>query len=509
MFKLTGIGHLNGRVPLIRQGENLASNLEITLPIDYQGYTYNVITKVNTDPPIYSPPITPVNNILIFPIIIDFTRHDGTITFELLASTAQGIVAKTSKVTYPIVKTLTEQDEEAPDPYSHWLTSLNGAFDEAIEEIKSDLQKIKGPTGPQGEPGPIGPQGDPGDTGPKGDPGIQGDPGPLGPTGPPGPKGDPGIQGPQGIPGPAGTAAITTFTPSGGISATNVQGAIEELDGEKANKFMATNLITNGDFSNGVTAWTGSGVYVSNVVGGKLVLNGKPSVYGGRYQDISTQTDDKLFLSFNTGTASGSLPNMTYYDYGSFNNGKFISMSIGFNSMVISAKTNGIRFYVQNDPSITYDNAWVDDVLVINLTATFGAGNEPSKEQMDRLLAEFPNSWFDGTKEILPIKIINSLGSIQPPSVAPTLLNGRSGTLSYEYTNSGLIMLRGTASGGTLNTNIMVLWGGHRPAATLSFPVVANGALGVITVNSAGEVRQTVGSTTAVNFDGIVFRVVQ
>lgn len=55
MFKLTGIGHLNGRVPLLRQGENLASNLEITLPIDYQGYTYNVITKVNTDPPIYSP----------------------------------------------------------------------------------------------------------------------------------------------------------------------------------------------------------------------------------------------------------------------------------------------------------------------------------------------------------------------------------------------------------------------------------------------------------------------
>ena len=134
MFKLTGIGHLNGRVPLIRQGENLASNLEITLPIDFQGYTYNIITKVNNDPPIYSPPITPVNNILIFPIIIDFTRHDGTITFELLASTAQGIVAKTSKVTYPIVPTLTEQDDEAPDPYSHWLTGFNGAVDEATRQ---------------------------------------------------------------------------------------------------------------------------------------------------------------------------------------------------------------------------------------------------------------------------------------------------------------------------------------------------------------------------------------
>ena len=138
MFKLTGIGHLNGRVPLLRQGENLASNLEITLPIDYQGYTYNVITKVNTDPPIYSPPITPVNNILIFPIIIDFTRHDGTITFELLASTAQGIVAKTSKVTYPIVKTLTEQDE---------VYSMTKERLQAIKEIKKETkEKMKGKT---------------------------------------------------------------------------------------------------------------------------------------------------------------------------------------------------------------------------------------------------------------------------------------------------------------------------------------------------------------------------
>ena len=143
MFKLTGIGHLNGRVPLIRQGENLASNLEITLPIDYQGYTYNVITKVNTDPPIYSPPITPINNILIFPIIIDFTRHDGTITFELLAFTGQGIVAKTSTVTYPIVKTLTEQDDEAPEPYSHWFDEVKTlAKAKADEKADKEAKKL-------------------------------------------------------------------------------------------------------------------------------------------------------------------------------------------------------------------------------------------------------------------------------------------------------------------------------------------------------------------------------
>jgi hypothetical protein len=35
-------------------------------------------------------------------------------------------------------------------------------------------------------------------------------------------------------------------------------------------------------------------------------------------------------------------------------------------------------------------------VSVINLTDAFGAGNEPTKEEMDELLTYFPESWFDG-----------------------------------------------------------------------------------------------------------------
>lgn len=38
--------------------------------------------------------------------------------------------------------------------------------------------------------------------------------------------------------------------------------------------------------------------------------------------------------------------------------------------------------------------------LLIDLTALFGAGNEPTVAQMDALMAQFPNSWFDGTKNI-------------------------------------------------------------------------------------------------------------
>jgi len=63
---------------------------------------------------------------------------------------------------------------------------------------------------------------------------LQGPSGPAGPPGPPGPEGD---QGPQGIPGtPGGAASDTTFTPITGISATDVQAAIAELQDEKVAK---------------------------------------------------------------------------------------------------------------------------------------------------------------------------------------------------------------------------------------------------------------------------------
>ena len=536
MFKLTGIGHLNGRVPLIRQGENLASNLEITLPIDYQGYTYNVITKVNTDPPIYSPPITPVNNILIFPIIIDFTRHDGTITFELLASTAQGIVAKTSKVTYPIVKTLTEQDDEAPDPYSHWLTSLNGAFDEAIEEIKSDLQKIKGPTGPQGEPGPIGPQGVPGDTGPKGDPGIQGIPGIPGPTGPPGPKGDPGIQGPQGIPGPAGTAAITTFTPTGGISATNVQEALVELDREKADKLMATNLVKNGDFSQGTTGWT-AGSTVNSVANNTLTSTGlgtSATCYARQSSLIPVTLNDVWYIKSRQRVLNSFCGSLILQ---LANNSMFQVLTVGVTSPIkdqwydiserlklTNANTNGtagslLLLHVYGSPTDANGAQMeVQKVQAVNLTKIFGAGNEPTKEQMDALLLKYPNSWFDGTVDLVSVsdlekqvlKLDNEKASkVQAAWITPTLLNGATGTVKFMKDTLGFVHFKGTIdnpTGSTMESLMMPF--GYRPAES-SYFAVRNTSNSTSTVFITNLGLTYIGSTIASSngsLDGITYQ---
>ncbi len=38
--------------------------------------------------------------------------------------------------------------------------------------------------------------------------------------------------------------------------------------------------------------------------------------------------------------------------------------------------------------------------MLIDLTVSFGAGREPSKEFMDRLMRQFPNAWFTGSQVI-------------------------------------------------------------------------------------------------------------
>ncbi len=37
-----------------------------------------------------------------------------------------------------------------------------------------------------------------------------------------------------------------------------------------------------------------------------------------------------------------------------------------------------------------------NELFAVNLTATFGAGNEPTKEEMDMLVSLVPNNWWDG-----------------------------------------------------------------------------------------------------------------
>lgn len=136
-----------------------------------------------------------------------------------------------------------------------------------------------GPTGAAGPAGATGATGAAGATGPKGDKGDTGDAGPQGDpgaTGPKGDQGDPGADG-EGVPvggttgqvlakatnadfdtewvaqtgGGASDAGDVTFTPAGGVAASDVQAAIEELDTEKA---AASHAHAGEDITSGTVA---------------------------------------------------------------------------------------------------------------------------------------------------------------------------------------------------------------------------------------------------------------
>ena len=75
---------------------------------------------------------------------------------------------------------------------------------------------------------------------------------------------------------------------------------------------------------------------------------------------------------------------------------------IGYRSTVYTHTTNTIDVasYVYYGANLVDDFGELlsenRDYIAINLTETFGAGNEPTKEEMDELIKLIPNQWFDG-----------------------------------------------------------------------------------------------------------------
>jgi general secretion pathway protein G len=180
-----------------------------------------------------------------------------------------------------------------------------------------------------------------------------------------------------------------------------------------------TNLVTNGDFSGGLSGWTtncampaacysvsnGAAVAVADPASSRTML----------YQAINTSyTDkDKLYYSIkvkrNGGTGfsadvsrtSGGYPKdiLTTAQFSSLSTGSFQRFSTvrdfdvtqgAYTTIFLGRYTSGNNFSVE-----------LDDAIAINLTRNFGAGNEPSASTMDVILQQqVPNQYFSGTTTI-------------------------------------------------------------------------------------------------------------
>jgi hypothetical protein len=152
-------------------------------------------------------------------------------------------------------------------------------------------------------------------------------------------------------------------------------------------------------------------------------------------------------------------------------------------------------------------------VLAINLTTIFGAGKEPTALQMDNLLAKFPNSWFNGTAEIVNTNdlMFYKASTTQESFIAPTLVNsfanfgGTDAICGYFKDALGIVHLRGKIKTGASGASPFTLPVGYRPPLDIIFPIVSNGAFGTCNITSAGFVTVT-GNATFYSLAGITFR---
>lgn len=181
----------------------------------------------------------------------------------------------------------------------------------------------------------------------------------------------------------------------------------------------AEQLVTNGNFEAGVpTPWAGglptlvSDVFRVGSKSGYINVSGDISYFR---KDIACSATDKLYITSSyrlKSFTSGSTPSIRIQDFGGFTNinqlnaltTSVVDTWYDF-SYVVNGRDGGIRYTLGYYSSATVQ-FYVDNIKIINLTATFGAGNEPTKEQCDVLFANY----FEGSDNVLGTGRVRSVG---------------------------------------------------------------------------------------------------
>ncbi len=160
------------------------------------------------------------------------------------------------------------------------------------------------------------------------------------------------------------------------------------------------NLVVNGDFRNGTAGWSGSSSI--SVVDGWLEVTSTsvasraelfiPNIPIGSkiYVQLKSQPSD--YLAFEIWETGGIQT--------------WINAATGGKFSAIRTTTTNTTIRLNTFQNAIGRIAYIGDVMLINLTATFGAGNEPTKEEMDLLISTLGTDYFEGEITIPAQKIM-------------------------------------------------------------------------------------------------------
>ncbi|MDE5587087.1 MAG: carbohydrate binding domain-containing protein [Bacilli bacterium] len=178
----------------------------------------------------------------------------------------------------------------------------------------------------------------------------------------------------------------------------------EQVSGVTGDTFQLYNLISNGSFENDGTSWTtdlySTNNQLANVVDSSSFHSGSKSLYissrGWQWQRIKgVSPGDKIYVGFYAYVKiiSGSVVVSFSYNSQKSTGGQYgttispIEGDYSISHVTSDFERGGAIAVVPEDPEVFVQlgvasnnsaEAFVDDIVVVNLTKIFGAGNEPS-----------------------------------------------------------------------------------------------------------------------------------
>jgi hypothetical protein len=146
--------------------------------------------------------------------------------------------------------------------------------------------------------------------------------------------------------------------------------------------------VTNGDFSNGTVNWSNCSNCTAQVANNELTLLVN-SQYSGIINPFTGIIGHIIYFRANI-KADSTSANLKLNDGASWSttNSKFVttvgSYAVLKGTTTLSTTSSYIK--IQDDRSSGWTNIYIKDCFAFDLTAIYGAGNEPTQSQMNNIM---------------------------------------------------------------------------------------------------------------------------
>lgn len=133
----------------VRQGENLATQIEFILDSEFAGYKYLMLLQLNNKAPVSTSELIPVDGKVSYILTNATTNETGTLRVELHAYDDTGALIKTAYINLKVAQSINGLTEVMPESYVPWyITAVEQASiattkaTEAVEAATNIEQQV-------------------------------------------------------------------------------------------------------------------------------------------------------------------------------------------------------------------------------------------------------------------------------------------------------------------------------------------------------------------------------